>query len=120
MVQGCVQVRVRSVGVGGAGHSAWSEVAQAVLPGRHEEPASPSSCAEEAEAAAAAAQQPKKRRSRRPAAERELALADSKISVPLRAQNACHHGDGMSPVTSLPHPVACILAAVKSICAAGG
>lgn len=67
---------MRSVGVGGTGHSAWSVAAHVTMPGKHEEPAPASSCAEDSENGSL----PKKRRNKKAAADRELTLADPKLS----------------------------------------
>ena len=67
-----MQMRVRSVGMEGAGHSAWSAAATAVLPGSRAAPAKDTMVASEAAAAArapnASAAPAKRRASREPAA----------------------------------------------------
>lgn len=77
-----MQVRVRSVGVDGAGHSAWSEAAPAHMP------AAPQDTAAAAQPSAQVAhdqahEAPRKRRARKGGGERLLALADPKLSASL-------------------------------------
>jgi len=80
-ILGASQVRARSVGVDGAGHSAWSEPVSLVTPGeRMQQPVAASAASADAAAAEAAV---KKRRAKKPAVERELALADPKLSAHL-------------------------------------
>ena len=61
----------------GAGHSAWSEPASAVTPGERALPAPAGAAAAESSDGAL----PKRRRNKKPAVERELALADPKLSA---------------------------------------
>ena len=73
-----LQVKVRSVGVSGAGHSPWSAPVAVTVPGNLEHPPQPpaSSASETPEA-------PKRRR-KKAAHDRELEQADPKRSEQLR------------------------------------
>ena len=72
-----MQVKVRSVGASGAGHSPWSEPVPVTVPGCPEpRPQPPASTASEASEA------PKRRR-KKAAHDRELEQADPKRSKPL-------------------------------------
>ncbi|BDA40522.1 probable fibronectin type-III domain-containing protein 3a [Coccomyxa sp. Obi] len=75
------QVRARSVGVDGAGHSAWSEPASMVTPGERALPAPAVAANGAAAAELSDGAQPKRRRNKKPAVERELALADPKLKA---------------------------------------
>lgn len=79
-----VQVRARSVGVDGAGHSAWSELVSAATPGERAQPATAAVTGGPAAADSDGAA-PKRRRVKKPAVERELALADPKLSASLQS-----------------------------------
>ncbi len=73
-----LQVKVRSVGVSGAGHSPWSEPVAVTVPGRLELPPPPP-----ASTASEASEVPKRRR-RKAAHDRELQQADPKRSEQLQ------------------------------------
>lgn len=84
-------MRVRSVGVDGAGHSAWSEAASVQMP------AAPQATAAAAESGSHAApdqaqEAPRKRRPRKGGGERLLALADPKLSACLANPDVSHLG----------------------------
>lgn len=74
MQRACLQVKVRSVGANGAGHSPWSEPVTVTVPGRPEAPPPPPSVS-----ASDASEAPKRRR-KKAAHDRELEQADPKRS----------------------------------------
>ncbi len=74
MERDCLQVKVRSVGAHGAGHSPWSEPVTVTVPGRLEAPPPPPSVP-----ASDALEAPKRRR-KKVANDRELEHADPKRS----------------------------------------
>ncbi len=65
----------------GAGHSAWSEPVSMVTPGERALPAPAAAANGAAVAELSDGAQPKRRRNKKPAVERELALADPKLSA---------------------------------------
>ena len=74
MQRACLQVKVRSVGANGAGHSPWSEPVTVTVPGRLEAPPPPPSVS------ASDAYEAPKRRRKKVAHDRELEQADPKRS----------------------------------------
>ena len=73
-----LQMKVRSVGVNGAGHSPWSEPVAVTVPGNLEHPPQPP-----ASTASEIPEAPKRRR-KKAAHDRELEQADPKRSAQLR------------------------------------
>ena len=91
-----IQVKVRSVGANGAGHSLWSDLVAVTVPGHLEQPPQPP-----ASTASEASEAPKRRR-RKAAHDRELEQADPKRSEHLNlVQSAVHSGPLTQPHSSL-------------------
>lgn len=75
------------MGMDGAGHSAWCEPAEVQLPGPAPLLEGPAAAAPSGQDGAEPNEAPRKRRARRAAAERELSLADPKLSASLCPPN---------------------------------
>ena len=91
-----MQVKVRSVGANGAGHSPWSDPATVTVPGHLEQPPQPP-----ASTTSEASEAPKRRR-KKAAHDRELEQADPKRSEqPNLVQSVGQSGHLRQPHSSL-------------------